>query len=75
MTKLFLRPITNGANIARNRSEFVAIACNLQLLKTREKLPRGAIGFASHWLKNGRETVEPNRVITFESHLKAGLDD
>ena len=43
---------------------------------------RGAIGFgfASHWLKNWRESFKPiikrsncNPVITFDSHLKTAL--
>ena len=61
-----------------NQSQFLAITCNS--LKAREKSRvHGAIGFgfASHWLKNCRESFEPvtkrsnrNRVITFDSHLK-----
>ena len=43
---------------------------------------QGAIGFgfASHWLKNWRESFKPitkrsirNHVITFDSHLKTAL--
>ena len=37
-------------------------------------------GFASHWLKNWRESLEPitmrsnrNHVITFDTHLKTAL--
>ena len=52
-------PITTGANNAMNQSQFQAITCNS--LKAREKSRvLGAIGFgfgfASHWLKNGRES-------------------
>ena len=64
-----------------NQSQFLAITCNS--LKAREKSRvRGAIGFcfASHWLKNWRESFEPitkrsnrNHVITFDSHLKTAL--
>ena len=79
--KQLLRPITTGANSAVNQSQFLAITCNS--LKVREKSRvHGTIsfGFASHWLKNWRESFKPitmrsnrNRVITFESHLKAAL--
>ena len=81
--KQLLRPITTGANSAMNQSQFVAITCNS--LEAREKLRvHGAIGFgfgfASHWLKNWRESFKPitkrsnrNHVITFDSHLKTAL--
>ena len=76
--KQLLRPITTGADSAMNQSQFQAITCNS--LKEREKSRvHGAIGFgfASHWLKNWRESLKPvtncsnrNHVITFECHLK-----
>ena len=76
-----LRPITTGANSAVNQSQFTAITCNS--LKGREKsCVHGVIGFgfASHWLKNWRESFKPitkrsnrNQVITFDSHLKTAL--
>ena len=76
--KQLLRPITTGANSAMNQSQFLAITCN-----SREKSRvRGAIGFgfASHWLKDWRESFKPitkrsnrNHVITFDSHLKTAL--
>ena len=79
--KQLLRPITTGTNSAMNQSEFLLITSNL--LKGREKSRvRGAIGFgfASHWLKNWRESFKPitkrsnrNHVITFDSHLKSAL--
>ena len=79
--KQLLRPITTGANSAMMQSQFVAIIWNL--LKAREKSRvHGAIGFgfASHWLKNWRESFKPitkrsnrNRVITFDTHLKTAL--
>jgi len=64
-----------------DQSQFLAITCNS--LEAREK-PRvhGAIGFgfASHWLKNWRDSFKPitkhsnrNHVITFDSHLKTAL--
>ena len=79
--KLLLRPITTGADSAMNQSQFLAIKCNS--LKAREKSRvHGAIGFdfASHWLKNWRESFQPitkrsnrNHVITFDSHLQTAL--
>ena len=64
-----------------NQSKFLAITCNS--LKAREKsCIHSAIGFgfASHWLKNWRESFKPitkrsnrNHVITFDSHLKTAL--
>ena len=79
--KQLLRPITTGAGSAMNQSQFLAITCNS--LEAREKSRvHGAIGFgfASHWLKNWRESFKPitkrsnrNHVITFDSHLKTAL--
>ena len=74
--KLLLRPITTVAGSAMNQSQFLAITCNS--LKAQD----GSIGFgfASHWLKNWRESFKPitkrsnrNHVITFDSHLKTAL--
>ena len=79
--KQLLRPITTGADSVINQSQILAITCNS--LKAREKSRvHGAIGFgfASHWLKNWRESFKPitkrsnrNHVITFDSHLKTAL--
>ena len=79
--KQLLRPITTGANSAMNQSQFLEVTCNS--LKAREKLRvHGTIGFgfASHWLKNWRESFKPttmssnrNHVNTFDSHLKTAL--
>ena len=79
--KQLLRAITTGADSAINQSQFLAITCSS--LKAREKSRvQGAIafGFASHWLKNWRESFKPitkrsnrNHVITFDSHLKTAL--
>ena len=65
-----------------SQSQFLAITCNS--LEAREKSRvHGAIGFgfASHWLKNWRESFKPitkrskrNHVITFDSHLKTALE-
>ena len=79
--KQLLRPITTGAGSAMNQSQFLAILCNS--LQAREKSGvHGAIGFgfASHWLKNWRESFKPitqrsnrDHVFTFDSHLKTAL--
>ena len=76
-----ITPITTGADSAMNQSQFLAITCNS--LEAREKSRvHGAIGFgfASHWLKNWRQSFKPitkrsnrNHVITFDSHLKTAL--
>ena len=79
--KQLLRPITTGADSAMNQSQFLAITCN-SLEAREESRVHGAIGFgfASHWLKNWRESFKPitkrsnrNHVITFDSHLKTAL--
>ena len=76
-----LRPITIGAGSAMNQSQFLAIICNLLKARKKSRL-HGAIGFgfASHWLKNWRESFKPiikrsnrNHVITFDSYLKTAL--
>jgi len=79
--KQLFQPITRGTNSSMNQSEFLAITCNSP--ETWEKsLVHGAtgFGFASHWLKNWRESLKPstkrsnrNHVITFNSHLKTAL--
>ena len=74
--KQLLRPITTGAGSAMNQSQFLAITGNSLEAREKSRL-RGAIGFASHWLKNWRDSFKPitkrsnrNHVITFDSHLK-----
>ena len=76
--KQLLRAITTGANSAMIQTQSQEITSNS--LETREKSRvHGAIGFcfASHWLKNWRESFKPitnrNHVITFDSHLKTAL--
>ena len=79
--KQLLRAIMTGANSAMNHSQFLEITSNS--LETREKSRvHGAIGFcfASHWLKNWRESFKPitkrsnrNHVITLDRHLKTAL--
>ena len=79
--KQLLRPITTGAGSAMNQSQFLAITCNSLKARERSRV-HGAIafGFASHWLKNWRESFKPitkrsnrNDGITFDSHLKTAL--
>ena len=79
--KQLLRPIAKGADSAMNQSQFLAITCNSLKAWERSRV-HGAIGFgfASHWLKNWRESFQPitkrsnrNHVITFDSHLKTAL--
>ena len=79
--KQLLQPITTGTNSGMNQSQFLAITCNS--LEAREKSRvHGAIGFgfASHGLKNWRDSFKPitkrsnrNHVITFDIHLKTPL--
>ena len=79
--KQLLRPITTGAGSAMNQLQLLAITG--YSLEAREKSRlRGVIGFgfASHWLKNWRDSFKPitlrsnrNYVITFDSHLKTAL--
>ena len=79
--KQLLQPTTTGTNSTMNQSQFLAITCNS--LEAREKSRvHGAIGFgfASHWLKNWRDSFKPitkrsnrNHVITFDGHLKTTL--
>jgi len=79
--KQLLRPITSRADSAMNQSQFLDITCNSLVAREKSRV-HGAIGFgfASHWLKNWRESFKPitersnrNHVITFDSHLKTAL--
>jgi len=77
--KHLLQPITRGATSAMNQSQFLAITCNSAEAREKSRV-HGAIGFASHWLKNRRDSLKPiakhsnrNYVITFDSHLKTAL--
>ena len=79
--KQLLRPITTGADCVMNPSQFIAITCN-SLKAQKKSRVHGTIGFtfASHWLKNWRESFKPvtkrsnrNHVIAFNSHLKTAL--
>ena len=81
--KQLLRPITTGTNSAMNQSRFLAITCNSPEAREKSRV-HGSIGFgfASHWLKSWNEsfksiTKRSNRkhVITFDSHLKASLQE
>ena len=64
-----------------NQSQLLAITCNSPEAREKSRA-HGAIdfGFASHWLKNCRESSKPitkrsnrNHIITFDSHLKTAL--
>ena len=81
--KQLLRPITRGTNSAMNQSQFLAMTCNPLEAQEKSRV-HGAIGFgfgfASHWLKNWRNSFKPitkrsnrNQVMTFDSHLKTAL--
>ena len=76
-----LRPITTGADSAINQPQLLAITYNSLKARERSRV-HGTIGFgfASHWLKNWRESLKPvtkrsnrNHVITFDRHLKTAL--
>ena len=65
-----------------NQSQFLGITCNSHEAREKYRV-HGAIGlgFASHWLKNWRDSFQPitkrsnrNNVITFDSHLKTALN-
>ena len=79
--KQLIPPITTGANSATNQSQFLAITCNsLEAWEKSSVHGANGFGFASHWLKNWRESFKPitklsnhNHVITFDSHLKTAL--
>ena len=79
--KQLLRPIPTGANSAMNQSEVLVITCNSLKGREKSRVHRAiGFGFASHWLKNWRESFKPitkrsnrNHAITFDSHLKTAL--
>ena len=80
-----MEAILNVPGSRELRLDCYTFAIIWNLLKAREKSRvHGAIGFgfgfASHWLKNWRESLKPitmrsnrNHVITFDSHLKTDL--
>ena len=55
--KQLIRPITTGADSGMNQSQFLAITYNSFEARENSRV-HGAIGFgfASHWLKNWRES-------------------
>ena len=76
--KQLLQPITTGTNSLMKQSQFLAITANSPKAQEKSRV-HGTIGFgfASHWLKNWRDSFKPitmrsnrNHVITFDSHLK-----
>ena len=79
--KQLLWPITTEAVSVMHQSQFLAISC-YSLEAWEKSCAHGAIGFgfASHWLKNWRESYKSstkrsnrNHVITFDSHLKIAV--
>ena len=65
-----------------NQSQFLGITCNSREAREKSRV-HGAIGFgfASHWLKNWRDSFKPitkrsNRKSSnyFDSHLKTALE-
>ena len=80
--KQLLRPITTRTNSAMNQSQFLEITCNSREAREKSRV-HGAIGFgfASHWLKNWRDSFKPitkrsnrNHVITSTVILKTALE-
>ena len=79
--KQLLRPITTRTNSSMNQSQFLAITCNSSEEREISRVHDAiGFGFASHWLKNWRQSFKPitkrsnrNHVITFDSHLKTAL--
>ena len=61
-----------------NQSQFIAITSNSLEAREKSRVHGGiGFGFASHWLKNWRESFKPitkrsnrNHGITFDSHWK-----
>ena len=80
--KQLLRPIPTGTNSSMSQSQFLAITCNSLEAREKSRVHRAiGFGFASHWLKNWRDSFKPitkrskrNHVITFDSHLKTALN-
>ena len=79
--KQFLRPITTGVDSAMNQSQFLVITRNSLRARGKSRVHEAiGFGFASHWLKNWRESFKPitkrsnrNYVIAFDRHLKSAL--
>ena len=79
--KQLLQPMTTGADSATNQSQFLVITCNSLKAREKSRVHGGTgFGFASHWLKNWRDSFKPitkrsnrNHVITLDSHLKTAL--
>ena len=69
--KQLLRPITTRAGSAMNQSQFLTITCNSLEAGGKSRL-HGAIGlgFASHWLKNWRESFKPITKRCNRNHLR-----
>ena len=63
--KQLFRPITTGTNSGMNQSQFLAITCN-SLEAGEKSRVHGTIGFAfaSHWLKNWRESLSQSLSVS-----------
>ena len=72
--KQLLRAITTGANSAMNQSQFLEITCN-SLKPWGKSRVHGVIGFgfASHWLKNWRESFKPITKSSNRNHVITNL--
>ena len=57
--KQLLRRITTGTNSTMNQSQFLAITCNSFEAREKSRVHAIGFGFASHWLKNWRESSKP----------------
>ena len=61
-----LQPITTGTKSTMNQSQFLAIICSSREAREKSRV-HGAIGFASHWLKNWRDSFKPyERNVIYE---------
>ena len=75
------KAITPSNHNRNDQLQFLAIIYNSPKAREKSRI-HGAIGFgfASHWLKNWRDSLKPitkhsnrNHVITFDKHLKTAL--
>ena len=70
--KQLLRAITTGAESEMNQSQFLAITCNSLKVWEKSRVHNAiGFGFASHWLKNWRESFKP--ITKRSNHLKTAL--
>ena len=74
--KQLLRPITTGAGSAMNQSQFLAITCNSLEVRERSRV-HGAVGFgfASHWLKNWRDSYKAINKRSNRNHVRQSFEN